>query len=77
MGEVGFTDAEMHRKELTILRSRNAHRRNFRQILKLMEEGRLDTRPWITHRATYDDIVEQFPGWLDPKAGVVKAMLEL
>ena len=77
MGEVGFTDAEMHRKELTILRSRNSHRRNFQQILKLMEEDRFDTRPWITHRAAYDDFVEKFPGWLDARAGVVKAMLEL
>ncbi len=46
-------------------------------ILQPMEEGKVDTRPWITHRAGYQDLVEQFPSWLDPDRGVVKAMLEL
>lgn len=42
-----------------------------------MEEERVDTSPWITHRAAYGDVLEQFPTWLAPDSGVLKAMLEL
>ena len=49
---------------------------NFKRIIHLMETGEVDTNPWITHRATYDQFIGQFPKWLTPEAGVVKAMLE-
>jgi alcohol dehydrogenase len=42
-----------------------------------MEEGKVDTRPWITHRATFDDVAEQFPAWREPGTGVVKAVLQM
>jgi threonine dehydrogenase-like Zn-dependent dehydrogenase len=43
----------------------------------LMESGQIDTAPWITHRAGYDNLIESFPSWLEPETDVVKAMLEL
>lgn len=76
-GDITFSDPEFHRREMTILASRNARSEDFRRIIDLIESGRVDTDPWITHRAAYDDFVDAFPGWLDPEAGVVKAMLEL
>ena len=32
--------------------------------------------PWVTHRAACDEMLEAFPGWLDPASGVIKAMVE-
>ena len=77
IGDVTFHDPDFHRKELTILSSRNSRPQDFRRIISLMESGDIDTTPWITHRAGYDDFIEQFPTWLEPEAGVVKAMFEL
>ncbi|MEE2658179.1 MAG: zinc-binding alcohol dehydrogenase family protein [Candidatus Latescibacterota bacterium] len=74
---LSFSNPDFHRRELSILASRNSTGGDFQRILKLMEEGRVDTSPWITHRAGYDRIAEKFPGWLDPAGGVVKAMLDL
>jgi 2-desacetyl-2-hydroxyethyl bacteriochlorophyllide A dehydrogenase len=76
-GEVSFNSPDFHRRELTLLGSRNAQSQDFKHILRLMEEGRIDTAPWITHKASYNEIIEKFPHWLDPANGVVKAMLEL
>ena len=76
-GEISFNSPEFHRRELTLHGSRNAQSQDFDRILRLMENGSIDTRPWITHRTDYDGIVEEFPHWLDPANGVVKAMLEL
>lgn len=76
-GDVTFHDPEFHRRELTVLATRNSLPENFERIIRLLEQGRIDTAPWITHHAGYDEFVEQFPGWLDPQAGVVKAMLDM
>ena len=77
VAEVSFHDPEFHRRELTVFASRNSLPEDFSRIISLMEAGTVDTKPWITHRADFDGLVEEFPSWLDPAAGVVKAMLEL
>ncbi len=76
-GEISFDDPEFHRKELTVLSSRNSVAAEFRRIIAHLEAGEIDVRPWITHHASYDDLVESFPGWLEPGAVVVKAVLRM
>src|SRR5262249_38440229 len=75
--EVSFPHALMHRRELTILSSRNALPADFTHIIGLIEEGRLDTGPWVTHRASLAGMIGEFPRWLEPATGVVKAMVEV
>jgi len=77
LGEIAFPNPEFHRREMTMLSSRNAVGADFRRIIDWMEEGKIDTRPWITHRATFDDVVERFPAWREPSTGVVKAVLAM
>lgn len=82
---VGITQQEltfphapvMHRRELTLFASRNALSRDFSRIIGLIEAGRIDTAPWITHRAGFDQLIAEFPGWLHPESGVIKAMVAL
>lgn len=50
-GEISIPDPEFHKKELTILASRNALSSDFNQIIQAIEEGKIDITPWITHRA--------------------------
>ena len=75
-GDVTFHDPDFHARELTLLASRNATRQDFTTVIEALEQKKIDLSPWITHRASPEEIVSQFPGWLDPKNGVVKAMLE-
>ena len=74
--DLTFHDPEMHRRELTLLRSRNATAEDFSWALQMVEEGKIDLRPWITHRAKADEMVAAFPAWLNPEAGVMKAVVE-
>jgi alcohol dehydrogenase len=82
---VGITQAElvfphapvMHRRELTLLASRNALSRDFPRIIGLIETGRIDTRPWITHRIPFADTIRAFPGFVEPSSGVIKAVIEM
>lgn len=72
---VPFDDALFHRRELTLLASRNAIPSDFNRILRLMKEGHLDTTPWVTHRATFDEAAKKFASWSKPGSGVVKAIV--
>jgi 2-desacetyl-2-hydroxyethyl bacteriochlorophyllide A dehydrogenase len=67
----------MHRRELSILASRNALSRDFTRIIALIESKAIDTRPWITHRIAFADTIRMFPTLLDPASGVVKAVIEM
>jgi alcohol dehydrogenase len=42
-----------------------------------MEEGIIDTTPWITHRAPLTEMIPHFPRWLEPETQVIKAVVEL
>jgi 2-desacetyl-2-hydroxyethyl bacteriochlorophyllide A dehydrogenase len=76
-GDVTFNDPNFHRRELTLLASRNSRPEDFRHILHLVESGRVDTTPWITHRAALADVPGLFAGWTEPAAGVLKAVVSL
>jgi len=74
--ELAFLHAPvMHRRELTLMASRNALPPDFIRIIRLIEDGLIDTGTWITHRAPMDGMIEAFPGWLKPENGVLKAMV--
>jgi 2-desacetyl-2-hydroxyethyl bacteriochlorophyllide A dehydrogenase len=76
-GDITFNDPNFHRRELTVLASRNARPEDFTRIIDLVEGGRIDTSPWITHRASLVDVVAEFPRWTKPETGVIKAMIEV
>ncbi len=67
----------LHRRELTLMASRNALSRDFARIIQLIEEGKIDTKPWITHHAKFEEVPEIFPTWLKPETGVIKAVVHV
>src|SRR5262245_51588593 len=75
--QLAFTQPLMHRREMAFLASRNALSSEFTRIIRLIEGGMLDTRPWITHTAAFDAMIGEFTKWLKPETGVVKAMVEV
>jgi alcohol dehydrogenase len=75
--EVKFRHAGLHKVEGTLLCSRNALPRDFTRIIGLIEDGRIDTQPWITHRTAFDAVPEVFPSYTKPETGVIKALIEV
>ena len=70
--EVTFRHPVFHRPEGTLLCSRNALPEDFGRIIQLIEDGRIDTEPWITHRSAFDDLPGVFPTYI-PKVTPVPA----
>jgi alcohol dehydrogenase len=75
--EIRFPDPLLHRREMTVFASRNALPEDFDRIIGLIESGKIDTRPWITHRTKFDDLIANFPSYTKPETGVIKAIVEV
>ncbi|WP_069658726.1 zinc-binding alcohol dehydrogenase family protein [Arcticibacter eurypsychrophilus] len=76
-GEVAVSHPEFHKREGTLMSSRNATREDFEHVIKSMKSGQVNPATYITHRVSFDQVKEQFQSWLDPKKGVIKAMVKL
>ncbi|HKA08373.1 MAG TPA: zinc-binding alcohol dehydrogenase family protein [Gemmataceae bacterium] len=74
---ISFPDPLFHRREMTAFATRNALPTDFRRIIGLIEDGRIDTRPWITHRTPFADLIERFPSYTRPETGVIKAVVQV
>jgi hypothetical protein len=74
--KISFSDPEFHKRETTLLGSRNATVEDFEEVLKAMRAGQVPTRLLNTHRTTLDELPEVLPQWLDASAGVIKAIVE-
>jgi alcohol dehydrogenase len=76
--ELKFAHAPVfHRRELTLLASRNALPEDFGEIIGLIGEGKIDTDAWITHRLAFDDVPTGFARFTDPKLGAIKVIIDL
>lgn len=75
--EIRFRHSDFHRVEGTLVCSRNALPDDFRRIIAGIEAGRIDTRPWLTHRCTLEELPQAMPSYLRPDSGVVKAIVEV
>src|SRR5947209_20340389 len=75
--EVRFRHPVFHKAEGTLLCSRNALAADFTRIIGLIEDARLDTAPWITHRAAFDELIDVFPSYTRPETGVIKAVVSV
>jgi len=74
---IGIPHPALHRPEMTIKGSRNALPKDFGRIIRLIEDGTIDTAPWITHRTPFDQLIDRFDSYTKPETGVIKAMVEV
>lgn len=72
---ITFSDPEFHKREMTLMGSRNATAEDFQTVLTAMRAGQIP-QSLNTHRLTLAEVPTQFETLLDPKAGVIKAIVE-
>ena len=73
---ITFSDPEFHKREATLLGSRNATVEDFETVLAAMRAGKIPTDALNTHRMPLADVPTRFETLLDPTQGVVKALIE-
>ncbi|HTM48224.1 MAG TPA: zinc-binding alcohol dehydrogenase family protein [Bryobacteraceae bacterium] len=72
---ISFDDPQFHRRELTVFASRNSCH-DFPGIIRMIEEGKIDTAPWITIRMGLSEVPARFP-LLRQQPNLVKAMIDV
>jgi 2-desacetyl-2-hydroxyethyl bacteriochlorophyllide A dehydrogenase len=74
---IAFSDPDLHRKELTVLGSRNATRQDFETVVAAMQSGRIPSAAINTHTCSLEELPQAMPRWAHDRVGVVKAMVRM
>ncbi|MBW8845456.1 MAG: zinc-binding alcohol dehydrogenase family protein [Burkholderiales bacterium] len=75
-GDIRFSDPEFHKREATLLSSRNATTEDFDTVMRAIREGLVPAAALATHRLALAEVPEAFSRLLDPAQGVIKAIIE-
>lgn len=76
-GTLTFENQVIHRKELSVLASRNATHADFVRVLARLRTSANDPREWINVRADIPGAVAAFHDWAAGRGGLVKAMVQV
>lgn len=71
-----FNHPEFHKREATLMSSRNATRLDFEFVIKSISNKYINPLTFITHRVKFEEVKNVFEQWLDPANGVIKAMVD-
>jgi 2-desacetyl-2-hydroxyethyl bacteriochlorophyllide A dehydrogenase len=75
--EIRFSDPEFHKREMTLVASRNATREDFDHVIASIANGLVPIEALVTHRTTLDGAVHDLPRWAHDKRGLVKAVIRV
>jgi len=76
-GDIVFSHPDFHKREATLMSSRNATRADFDRVIRSRLNGELNLAGFITHRAAFEQVPHVFASWTKPETGVIKAIIEL
>jgi len=75
--EIHFNHPEFHKREATLMSSRNATRKDFEYVIDCIKNKKIDPMHFITHRVNFDELATEFPSFIKPETGVIKAMVNM
>ena len=76
-GELVFSHPEFHKRESTLMSSRNATREDFEYVIESIKSGKINPKKYITHRINFKDLPADFETLIAPENNVIKALVEL
>ncbi len=75
--EIKFSHPEFHKREATLMSSRNATRTDFLHVIDCFKNKRINLDHYITHRLKFDEVKDRFASLLNPENKVIKAVIEM
>jgi len=76
-GDLQFNHPEFHKRETTLMSSRNALREDFDQVIAAMKLQLVQPENYITHRVNFEHLKDEMANLLNPISGVIKAMVTI
>jgi 2-desacetyl-2-hydroxyethyl bacteriochlorophyllide A dehydrogenase len=75
--EIAFSDPEFHKRETTLLASRNATMQDFQTVLDAMRAGQVPLAALASHHGPLAEAPSLIPAWSKPETGVIKALVTI
>jgi threonine dehydrogenase-like Zn-dependent dehydrogenase len=73
--QISFSHPEFHKREATLMSSRNANVSDFEHVMDAIKNGLVQPANYITHKVTFSEVATQFESWLNPNSKVIKAVV--
>lgn len=74
-GELQFSDPEFHKKETTMMGSRNATEEDFEKVGRLMAEGKIAAAMMLTHRYDFTALAEIYEPQVINNKALIKGVI--
>jgi threonine dehydrogenase-like Zn-dependent dehydrogenase len=74
-GEFSIDHPAFHKREATLLSSRNATREDFVTVMDAMRSSVIDTSSLISQRVELEDVVDGMERWSQPGSGLIKTIV--
>ena len=73
---ISFIHPEFHKREATLMSSRNATIADFQYVMELLRTQQIPVKPFITHRFDWTRVGDEFLSIHDPSRKIVKAIIQ-
>ncbi|MDG4892865.1 zinc-binding alcohol dehydrogenase family protein [Mesorhizobium sp. WSM4976] len=75
--DITFSDPEFHKREMTLVGSRNALKADFEHVAASIRNGTVPLGKLVTHRTTLAATPRDLARWTHEKSGLIKAVIEV
>ncbi|BCM21758.1 zinc-binding alcohol dehydrogenase family protein [Mesorhizobium sp. J8] len=75
--DITFSDPEFHKREMTLVGSRNALKADFEHVAASIRNGAVPLGKLVTHRTTLAATPRDLARWTHEKLGLIKAVIEV
>jgi 2-desacetyl-2-hydroxyethyl bacteriochlorophyllide A dehydrogenase len=75
LAEISFSHPEFHKREATLMSSRNATFEDFEWVADSIEQKLIDPNLFISHRIAFEEVAAKFPDLMNPSKGIIKAII--
>ena len=66
-----------HKREATLMSSRNATREDFDQVIEALRSGQINPLTYISQVVPFERVGDEFSQWLDPGNGIIKTIIRM
>lgn len=74
-GTIEFSDPDFHKKETTLMGSRNATLEDFEKVQRLMAEGKISANMMLTHTFKYDGLADIYAEEITKNKSLIKSVI--
>ena len=75
--DITFADADFHKREMTLMASRNATTVDFDNVIAAIKSKNVLIAKLLTHRTSLSEVANDLPRWSSDKKGLIKALVDI